>query len=426
MEETPRRHLSIGVYNEQCTGCVRCVRICPTEALRVRKGRVTLYGDRCISCGRCVEICPEEAIQVRAEGFSALERFAYRAAVIPASFPVQFSDSIDYATSKKALHCLGFDYIAEEAMVAGVAGRIIREYVEAHPDIRPVISSSSPAVLRLMQARFPSLLHNIACVPPSLSIIARHARDRVAGEKGCRPEEVGVYLIASCVSQVAEIYREDGLLRGLYNGAIPFNMAYSAVRAKMEKACTEKRKIDTYPEGLYWAVTDLEASAVGAGRLKTLSATGIRNVIDLLTIIENQQLANVDYVSLHSGLLGGVGDSLNVQNPFVAAGRIRDLLKNDGGSPVDEEAIYGRYAKPEKPMACLQPQPVMQLDGDMRSALEKIKRIQGIRSRLPGLDCSACGSPGCFALAEDIFFGRAKMEDCAIHVKNLFDEMPKH
>lgn len=37
--------------------------------------------------------------------------------------------------------------------------------------------------------------------------------------------------------------------------------------------------------------------------------------------------------------------------------------------------------------------------------VEADKRVQGVKERLPGLDCGACGFPGCEAFAEGIIEG---------------------
>ena len=40
--------------------------------------------------------------------------------------------------------------------------------------------------------------------------------------------------------------------------------------------------------------------------------------------------------------------------------------------------------------------------------------IEKLLEKLPGLDCGACGSPTCRALAEDIVRGKAEEIDCPL------------
>jgi ferredoxin len=46
-----------------CTGCGRCVEICPTQALGQVNGKAMLIcPDRCTYCALCEDLCPENAI----------------------------------------------------------------------------------------------------------------------------------------------------------------------------------------------------------------------------------------------------------------------------------------------------------------------------------------------------------------------------
>lgn len=46
-----------------CTGCGRCVEICPTQALGQVNGKAVLVcPDRCTYCALCEDLCPDNAI----------------------------------------------------------------------------------------------------------------------------------------------------------------------------------------------------------------------------------------------------------------------------------------------------------------------------------------------------------------------------
>ena len=46
-----------------CTGCGRCVEICPTQALGQVNGKAMLTcPDRCTYCALCEDLCPDNAI----------------------------------------------------------------------------------------------------------------------------------------------------------------------------------------------------------------------------------------------------------------------------------------------------------------------------------------------------------------------------
>lgn len=51
-----------GVIASSCTGCRKCERICPVQAVTIVEGRATIDLARCIRCYCCHEICTEHAI----------------------------------------------------------------------------------------------------------------------------------------------------------------------------------------------------------------------------------------------------------------------------------------------------------------------------------------------------------------------------
>jgi formate hydrogenlyase subunit 6/NADH:ubiquinone oxidoreductase subunit I len=51
------------IAEERCTGCERCVDICPTQALaQINDKAVLLFPDRCTYCTACEDVCPTNAI----------------------------------------------------------------------------------------------------------------------------------------------------------------------------------------------------------------------------------------------------------------------------------------------------------------------------------------------------------------------------
>ncbi len=53
--------MAIFIDYDLCTGCKRCVKICPYNGVEVKDGKAVL-NDRCTSCGACIDTCPENAI----------------------------------------------------------------------------------------------------------------------------------------------------------------------------------------------------------------------------------------------------------------------------------------------------------------------------------------------------------------------------
>ena len=48
-----------------CVSCGCCMKVCPREALSIRKGIAAVVdGEKCIGCGKCVKECPAGTIEL--------------------------------------------------------------------------------------------------------------------------------------------------------------------------------------------------------------------------------------------------------------------------------------------------------------------------------------------------------------------------
>jgi uncharacterized protein (DUF362 family)/NAD-dependent dihydropyrimidine dehydrogenase PreA subunit len=58
--------------HENCTGCLKCVKICPVNAIQmhtVKENYIVLTDSKCIRCFCCSEVCTDNAVEVRRKVF---------------------------------------------------------------------------------------------------------------------------------------------------------------------------------------------------------------------------------------------------------------------------------------------------------------------------------------------------------------------
>ncbi len=53
----------IEVEEKQCRDCMKCVEICPTGAIKLRKRKLSIDHDACIFCGKCVDTCEKGGLR---------------------------------------------------------------------------------------------------------------------------------------------------------------------------------------------------------------------------------------------------------------------------------------------------------------------------------------------------------------------------
>lgn len=438
-------HHSVRLEEELCRGCTNCLKHCPTEAIRVKNGKAFIIEERCIDCGACIRRCPFRAKKAYSDNLSVIEGYDYTVALPAPALYGQFPKGTTQNDVLEGLIRLGFDDVLEVAFAAEAVSRTTRMYRELHSDEDALISSSCPAVVRLIRNRFPDLLDRIIPIRSPMEIAARLARKRFAG-KGKR---LGVFFISPCAAKVTAtrdplgegVSEVDGVI-GIKEIFLPLSEAVRSIRKESEAGRHPPERSEAGFMGVSWARAEGEAEGAGMG--ETLAADGIQAVVEVLEALEDNRLEDIGFLELMACPGGCVGGPLTVENPYMARSRIRwieeeERIAASARAPLAGAAIPG--TTPENDWRHdpvfedvnlgfdveIEPLQVFSLDDDFQKAVEKMAEMDEIESRLPGLDCGSCGSPSCRSLAEDIVRGYAKETDCVFRlrdrIRDLTEEM---
>ena len=421
-----RYYHSVTLDKDKCVGCTNCLKRCPTEAIRVRGGRAHIIDERCIDCGECIRVCEHHAKIANTNPLSAINGFPYKIALPAPSLYGQFKNLRSISDVIEGLKMMGFDAVYEVARGADIVSVAVMERMKEPDCPRPLISSSCPAVVRLIQTRFPELIDNIVDVRSPMEVAASQARSEFAREKGVDPKDIGCFFITPCAAKMTAIRKPLGHEKSAVDGAISFLEVYGLLSGQIKKAV----KPEDAPSpratsfGIGWARTGGEAGAVQ--QEESLAVDGIDNVIRVLEEIEDNRLPGLRFFEGMACFGGCIGGPLSFENPFIARNRIRKLVlslpKVRPQDVVSPEEISGMADEIfcDKP---LEPVKVMQLGKDVREALHSMERVEGLSKKLPGLACGSCGSPSCQALAEDIVLGYATEMDCLVLLKERLRQM---
>ncbi|MBQ9196603.1 MAG: 4Fe-4S binding protein [Clostridia bacterium] len=420
------RYHSVRLDKELCKGCTNCLMHCPTEAIRVRKGRAHILDERCIDCGECIRICDYHAKVAITDSLEDLKLFRYSIALPAPSLYGQFRGLTDVGVVIAALKRLGFDDVFEVARGADVVSRAISEKLREPSLPRPLISSACPTVVRLIQVRFPDLIPNIVDVRQPMEVAAEIARAEFCKAHDCRPEEVGVFFITPCPAKMTAIASPLGQKKSAVTSAISMMEIYGLLRPLISKIQREEKQEGTSTSyGIGWATSSGETQSIF--QENALCVDGIQNCIRVLEEIENNKLSDLTFFEGNACTGGCVGGPLTFENNYVAKNSIRKLVavaraRNDA-TPQQSVTAAELNKYPLRLDVPIEPNTAMKLDDNIAVAMQKLQRMNEIIAELPGYDCGSCGSPTCRSFAEDIVLGYANEMECIHKMRDKLQSM---
>ncbi len=422
MKENLKYH-ALKVNAEKCFGCTHCMKICPTEAIRVNNGIAVIDEKRCVDCGNCLRACPVDAFYVEHDELAQIEGYKYRVVLFPSVFIGQFSEIYSEGRIYEALLKLGFTHIFE---VEQPALWLMESIKKSAGDVSegPLISSFCPAIVRLIQCKYPSLAGNISRRKAPHDLAAHFAINQLK-KNGAREDEIGIFYVTPCSAKMAAVNQpvaeKESIVTGIIDMKDLYNRVMKFIPSHEETDTSEYRKYLSR-EGILWSLPRGESSWY---KKKSMAIDGIHNVVKFLERLENNEVPELDFLefkSCHQGCAGGI---LLTGNRFLTVERLQKRASNYPGAyeifngSGEKEAIMKQLVTGE-----VEPEPVFVLDENRMKALEKMNKINSILCQLPGIDCGSCGAPNCHALAEDIVQGKARMTDC-VFLQKKFVAMQK-
>lgn len=400
---------SVRLDAERCKGCTNCIKRCPTEAIRVREGKAVIIEERCIDCGECIRVCPNSAKTAFSDGLPMLSDYEYRIALPAPSLYGQFRHDTTPEQLQAALCLMGFDDVFEVGAAADYLTCAMRIFLQENSHTT-WISSSCPAVVRLVQVRFPELLPQLMPLDTPMELAAQLAKQRAFDRHG-HGLRVGAFFITPCPAKTTAVHQPEGNPSHV-DGTISVSDAYGAL---LKTLSLVEAGVPSHMSrfGVGWALPGGENNALSGTR--SLSANGIHDVSQLFEELELGHLEGIDFIEAQACPGGCLGGPLTVANPFVARMRLERLMHELPVLAADNCAHIMPLISFTQP---LRPRPILPLDHDVSSAIRLLEHLEQLLEGLPQLDCGACGAPSCRALAEDIVRGLATETDCVIKLRD--------
>ena len=397
----------------RCIGCVACSQACPTRAIRVRDGLAVLRPELCIDCGACAEACRYDAVLTRTSGAADRQRFRHTVAIPSMTLYGQFGRDVHPAQVLHALTRVGFDSAYDMSWMCEMLAQATDARLTDDRGPWPKISVTCPAIVRLVQIRYPELLPNILPLESARELAAKMLRRRIAAERNLAPTEIGIFFITPCTAIMNSILHPVGLDESHIDGAFGINEIYGPVLKAIKQDGGMDPDARFSPSGLLWAMAGGEIA--GMRNTNTMAVHGIRDVQFVFDRLEAGKFQSVDFIEAYICPDGCVSGGLTVEGRYTAGRAIQKLARRVGAQPptVREEQVRTllreHFFDLEEEIAA---RPIRPATHDLRQAIAWKREHAVLLDRLPRRNCAACGAPDCTTLAEDVLRGEATLDDC--------------
>jgi len=413
--ETSRSSSYIQMEKGLCTGCVLCMKACPTKSIRVRDGKATRVADRCIDCGECIRVCPKGAIKAVTTWSGQAELSPY--SVVGAS-PVLYAQFGNEVMPNDVLIALRriFNYVYDQAYAHELYNAVTELYIKGNrgkeESVWPLISPACPVVNRLIALRFPSLLKHLLPFIPPREIAAREMRRRFKGKKIFGDQEAAVYHISPCSAKMISIQAPMFTEKSYLSGALGINEIYDLVAKHLGEDDEDLILHVSSGVGVGWGMSGGEIA--GLDDVACLAVSGMQETIRYLEKIEMGLFRNIEYFEFRSCREGCIGGPLTVADKYQAKGILQKFGRMFGhGKRVRRSQVQRAY---QEGWFLKETREIGTVKGEKRlpiaEAIARQDRIESILRKLPGKECGQCGSPDCKTFAEDVADGQVKQESC--------------
>jgi len=400
----------LSISESKCRRCYRCVRECPTNALKIDHGKVKRITSRCVYCGLCYKNCPHEAIIAHTNIEHILELLASREKVVICLDPT-FPAVLDKGTPHQlvtALKKMGFYEVWESAVGGEMVTRAYNLWMRENGQT-PWISSFCPSLVSYIEKFAPQLTDEL--VP----IVSPMVACGIA-VKRLRGPETRVVFVGSCISRILE--RMHPAVRPYIDGVLIYHDLRDLFKATgIDREAEEPSEFDG-PRG-------------AAGRIMGISGSMSQS------IGFEQDLLNLDYV-VEAGAQEAMR-AIRQHRDGQIRSRFLDLLFCKGciNGPIVDKNISGpsrrqiiidyMRAEDARGLPSAAPEENILSETDLRRAFAaspvglpepREEEIRAVLAQLgkayPGenLDCGACGYNSCWEKARAVVQGLAEMEMC--------------
>lgn len=423
--------------NEKCIGCNKCTSVCSCEGACITKEvdgqmRIEVDGSRCVACGACFDVCEHHAREYKDDTerfFEDLKHGEKISVLIAPAFKANYPD--EYETVLGGLKELGVNRFISVSFGADITTWGYLNYVQKN-NFLGGISQPCPAVVRYIEHYIPELIPRLFPVQSPMMCAAIYAKkemkitDKLA-------------FISPCIAKKLEI--EDDNNKGYISYNVTFDHLMKYVRKNHIKGALKSDEIEyglgsIYPmpgglkENVYWFLGE----SVFIRQIE-----GEKHMYQYLELNKDKIARGktpylfIDALNCSSGCIYGTGcesEKTGSDDALCSLLEIREASKKNGIS-----SAWSKLLSPKKRLKLLNRQfRRLKLEDYLRNYTDRsaecackipsssereviFKEMKKFTDSERKINCSCCGYDSCERMADAIYNGFSRKENCIYYVK---------
>ncbi len=428
----------ISVDKDKCVSCHRCIAVCPVKLCNDGSGSVvTINTELCIGCGHCISACPHDA-RIGIDDFDAFMEDIRQGKKIVAII----APAVTVTFRRQALELNGWlksiGVIANFDVSFG-AELTTKSYVEHIKNEEPklVIAQPCPALVTYCEIYKPSLLKYLAPADSPMAHTMKMIREFYPQYKDCK-----IAVISPCYAKRRE-FDEIGLgdynvtMKSLSNYFKQHNINLGLYKkTPYDNPPAERAVLYSTPGGL---MRTAERFVPGISE-NIRKIEGQPTMVEYFDELEKAMNAGqkplhlvIDCLNCEHGCNGGAGTDTKGMSRDEMEGYV-EARKNDRKKKWDTEKnkksalkkldkVIDSYWKPGLYTRTYEDHSDLYIRNFNRASdadIQEIFTAMGKTSKSDILDCGACGYKTCRQMAEAVFNGYNRFENCHHYLSHQF------
>ncbi len=272
----------IQLTEANCRNCMRCVRVCPTQAMTYIDHQPKIVEDECILCGMCYLVCPHDAKKVN-DNFKQVNRWLSEGEKVVMSVAPSFTAAWPFFSNlKNILIKKGFHAVEETAYGAKIVSEAYATLMAEHK-MKNIITTCCPSVVTLIEKEYGDLVEQLAPVASPMIVHGMALKEKYPDAK--------VVFLSPCIAKQKEIY--DKRFEGVVDATISMEELASWINDEIDvETINSWENFDGSIARLYPTPGGIVSTLERNSNYHMIDVAGIDRVRNVLESIRNNQVNN--------------------------------------------------------------------------------------------------------------------------------------